>query len=68
VTAALKRLAESGRIQPDEVTVAFITGSGLKTQEAVSGELAAPLHIQPTIAAFEQALGERQAQTIPTEA
>lgn len=68
VTAALKRLSESGRIQPDEVTVAFITGSGLKTQEAVSAELTAPLHIQPTIAAFEQALGERQAQTVPTEA
>ncbi len=68
VIAALKRMAESGRVQPDEVTVAFITGSGLKTQEAVSAELPAPLHIAPNIAAFEQALGERQAQTVSTEA
>ncbi|MEX1254318.1 MAG: threonine synthase [Dehalococcoidia bacterium] len=59
VISGLKRLAEAGRVGRDEVVVAFITGAGLKTQEAVSEALTPPLRIQPTIAAFEQALGGR---------
>ena len=61
VIAGLKRLAEAGRVGRDEVTVAFITGAGLKTQEAVADVLAPPLHVQPTIASFEEAFGERGA-------
>ena len=61
VTASLKRLAEAGRLVADEVTVAFITGAGLKTQEAVAGVLEPPLHVQPTISSFEEALGDRKA-------
>lgn len=57
VISSLKRLAESGRITPDEVVVAFITGAGLKTQEAVSGKIAEAVHVQPTVASFEAALG-----------
>ncbi len=57
--AGLKRMAESGHIRPDEVTVAFITGAGLKTVEAVIDELEPPLRVEPTIASFEEALGER---------
>ena len=60
VVAGLKRLVESGHVGPDEVTVAFITAAGLKTQEAVIDALAPPLHIEPTLASFEQALGERE--------
>ena len=60
VVAGLKKLALSGRIAPDEVTVAYITGAGLKTQEAIEGALAEPLHIDPTMAAFEASLGERR--------
>jgi threonine synthase len=56
VVSGLKRLAESGRVAPDETVVAFITGAGLKTQEAVMGSLRKPLHIQPSVAAFEEAL------------
>ena len=44
----------------DEVTVAFITGAGLKTQEAVIDTLEPPLHVEPTIASFEEAFGERR--------
>jgi threonine synthase len=58
--AGLKRLAESGRIAPDELVVAFITGAGPKTQEAVSGKLAEAIHVSPTVASFEQAIGERK--------
>jgi threonine synthase len=61
VTAALKRFAEGGRLAPDEVIVAFITGAGLKTQEAVADVLAPPLHVKPTITSFEEALAEREA-------
>jgi threonine synthase len=61
VISGLKRLAEAGRVGRDEVVVAFITGAGLKTQEAVVDALAPPLRVQPTIASFEEARGEREA-------
>ena len=60
VVAGLKKLALEGKVAPDEVTVAYITGSGLKTQEAIEDALQIPLHIEPTMAAFERALGERE--------
>jgi threonine synthase len=54
--AVLKKLVESGKIDPDEVTVAYITGNGLKTQEAVHGYIGEPLMIEPKLDAFERAL------------
>jgi threonine synthase len=57
VIAGLEKLARSGKIAPDELTVAYITGAGLKTQEAIEGALAEPLHIDPTMASFEAAVG-----------
>jgi threonine synthase len=60
VIAGLRRLAEAGRVGRDELVVAFITGSGLKTQEAVWGRLREPLRIEATVGAFEQALGQRE--------
>jgi len=51
--ACMKKLVESGKIQKDEVTVAYITGTGLKTQEALHGHLAEPRIIKPNLAAFE---------------
>lgn len=54
--AALKRLVEAGVIRPDEVTVAYITGNGLKTQEAVIDHIAQPVRITPSLQAFEAAL------------
>ena len=54
--AVLKKLAESGQIAPDDLTVAYITGNGLKTQEAVHPHVGQPLLISPKIDSFEQAL------------
>jgi threonine synthase len=54
----LRRLAEQGTIEPDALTVAYITGSGLKTQEVVEG-VVRPLRIDPTLRSFEEALAAR---------
>jgi threonine synthase len=51
--ATLKKLVESGKIKKNEVTVAYITGTGLKTQEALQGKLSEPVTIKPNLAAFE---------------
>jgi threonine synthase len=59
VIAGLEKLARAGKIAPDELTVAYITGAGLKTQEAIEDALEIPLHIEPTMASFEEKLGER---------
>ncbi len=56
--AALKKLAERGKIARDEITVAYITGNGLKTQVALNGNLRSVLYIQPTLAAFEAAIAK----------
>ncbi len=55
VVYGLKQLVKQGRIKPDELTVAFITGNGLKTLEAVS-DVVNPVRTQPTMAAFEEAM------------
>ena len=55
VIAGLKVLCENGVIKPDEVTVAFITGNGLKTQEAVE-HLVDPVHIGPEYEEFQTAI------------
>jgi threonine synthase len=56
--ASAKRLIETGRIRRDEVTVICVTGNGLKTQEALQGHTKPPHHIKPSLASFEEALGE----------
>ena len=58
VVAGLKKLVASGAIKKGELTVAFITGAGLKTQEAVA-DVVRPLVIKPTLESFEEVLGER---------
>lgn len=54
--ATLKKLVEAGKINPDETTVVYITGNGLKTQEAVQGYVGEPLTIEPKLESFERAL------------
>jgi len=54
--AVLKKLVEAGKIDPDETTVAYITGNGLKTQEAIQGCIGEPLTIEPKLDSFERAL------------
>ena len=54
--AVLKKLVEAGTIDPDETTVVYITGNGLKTQEAIQGYIGEPLTIEPKLDSFERAL------------
>jgi threonine synthase len=54
--AVLKKLCEQGKIAPDETTVVYITGNGLKTQEAIRPYVGEPLHIEATLDSFERAL------------
>jgi threonine synthase len=54
--AVLKKLVEAGKIDPEETTVAYITGNGLKTQEAVQGYIGEPFTIEPKLDSFERAL------------
>jgi threonine synthase len=53
-TAVLAKLAQRGDIDPDERVVAYITGEGLKTLDAVRGTFEA-WEIDPTVSAFETA-------------
>ena len=62
--ASLKQLAAQGRIQPDELTVAFITGAGFKTAEAVADHLEPPLEIEATMESFEAAYRAPVAQGV----
>jgi threonine synthase len=54
--AVLKKMVEAGKINPDETTVVYITGNGLKTQEAVQGSVGEPFTIEPKLDSFERAL------------
>jgi len=56
VIAGLKRLAASGVIKRNELTVAFITGAGPRTQEIVA-DIVQPFTVQPSLESFEEALG-----------
>lgn len=58
--AVLKKLVEAGKIARDERTVVYITGNGLKTQEAVQGYIGEPLTIEPKLDSFERALERSQ--------
>ena len=53
-TAVLAKLAERGDIGPDERVVAFITGEGLKTLDAVRDTFET-ITIEPKYEAFEAA-------------
>jgi len=56
-TAVLAKLAERGDIDPEERVVAYITGEGLKTLDAVRGSFET-WEIDPTVESFESA-GQR---------
>ncbi len=53
--ATLKRLAEQGIVRPDERVVAYITGHGLKTLDAVAPTAGPTATIAPTLDAFHAA-------------
>jgi len=52
--AVLKQLAAQGLFRPDETVVAYITGNGLKTPDAVAGSLPAPTQISASVEDFEE--------------
>lgn len=50
--ANLKRMAEGGLIGPDEEVVAYVTGNGYKTIEALEGHLDPTYHVAPDLETF----------------
>ena len=54
--SGLRRLVESGVIGKDDLTVAYVTGNGLKTQEAVEDKVDT-VKVKATMESFKQALG-----------
>jgi len=54
--AVLKKLAEQGKIAKKDVTIAYVTGNGLKTQEAVIDAVEKPVKINPHLRDFEDIL------------
>ena len=56
VIGALKKLAASGAIKRNELTVAFITGAGPRTQDTVA-DTVKPFTIQPTLESLEEVIG-----------
>ncbi|WP_218079797.1 threonine synthase [Anthocerotibacter panamensis] len=58
--ATLQELASRGHIDPDAVTVVYITGNGLKTLEAIQSHVGQPLRITPDLDSFERALSRAQ--------
>ncbi|HWI44511.1 MAG TPA: threonine synthase [Nocardioides sp.] len=53
--AVTKKLVETGQLDPSLETVVINTGHGLKTLDAVSGQVGAAATIAPTYAAFKSA-------------
>jgi threonine synthase len=60
--ATLKKLAEASLFRADETVVAFVTGSGLKTLDAVAASLPEPVRIQPSLRDFERGVLGRAAR------
>ena len=58
-TAVTARLYAHGRIQPGELTVACITGNGLKTTDVLHGAYEQNAAIRPRLGDFENYLAER---------
>lgn len=54
--ATLRKLAEQGVFKKGESVVAYITGNGLKTQEAIAPAVGSPWLIQPKLKDFQQTL------------
>jgi len=57
----LQKLVKQGLIKHNDMTVAYITGNGLKTQEAVVDSVGRPYRIPPSLTKFEQTFGQQGA-------
>lgn len=58
VIASLKKLVASGAIKKNQLTIAYITGGGPRSQEVVA-DIVKPLVVEPTLESFQKALGNR---------
>jgi threonine synthase len=58
--ATLAKLAASGAVRRDERVVALVTGHGLKTVEALTGQGRPSATIAPTLDAFDAAVRDRE--------
>lgn len=56
IVGALRKLAASGAIRRNELTVAVITGAGPRTQDIIS-DIVRPFTIQPSLESFVEVLG-----------
>ena len=54
--ATLAKLAAEGVVRPDEVVVAYVTGNGLKTIEAVAPHFGPTATIAPTLESFAEGI------------
>jgi threonine synthase len=61
--AVLQKLVRDGIVRPEERVVAYITGNGLKTLDAVAPSLTPPPLVEPNLAAFDAFLRARTAPT-----
>jgi threonine synthase len=61
--AAARKIIERGAIGRDESVVLCVTGSGLKTPDALEGRLGADLTIAPSLGAFDLALADLESLT-----
>jgi threonine synthase len=52
----LRKLLAEGRLDPEAETVIINSGDGLKTLDAVTGEVTVPAPIRPTLEAFREAV------------
>jgi threonine synthase len=62
-TAVTARLYAHGRVHPDELTVACITGNGLKTTDALQGAYEQHVAIRPRLGDFETHIAERREES-----
>ena len=61
--ATLAKLAAKGVVRPDETVVAYVTGMGLKTLEALGGRFAPTATISPKLEALAEVLDGSAGQT-----
>jgi threonine synthase len=54
--AVLAKLAATGIVKPNERVVAFITGNGLKTLDAVAADCQPTVTVAPNLEAFQAAI------------
>lgn len=56
--ATLAKLAAAGVVEADELVVAYVTGNGLKTVDALAGSSSPMVTIPPRLDAFAELVGE----------